>query len=135
MASLVARYFSFEGRLPRLPFFIRNLYLSIAAGMLFIAGIPLFSHGSATLWWTGIALLALVMAAYAKGFVALLVRRLHDIGLSGYHAIWVAVTQVLSTALSYGSDLAVLASVPFAAVGLWLTFWPGQKVDNRFGLA
>jgi uncharacterized membrane protein YhaH (DUF805 family) len=135
MASLVARYFSFEGRLQRLPFFIRNLYLSIAAGVLIIAGIPLFSHGGAILWWTGIVFLAVAMTACATSFVALLVRRLHDLGLSGYHAIWVAVTQVLSTALSYGTGTAVLASLPFAAVGLWLTFWPGQKTDNRYGAA
>ena len=64
-----------------------------------------------------------------------MVRRLHDLGLSGYHAIWVGATQFVSTVLSYGSDLAVLASLPLGLVGLWLIFWPGNKQDNRFGEA
>src|SRR6476661_5272414 len=110
MRAFVERYFSFEGRLPRLPFFIRNIYLSIAAGVLIIASIPLFSNGAAILWWLGIALLAVTMVAFAVSFITLMVRRLHDLGLSGYHAIWVGATQIISTALSYGSDLAVLAS-------------------------
>lgn len=135
MSGFVERYFSFEGRLWRLAFFIRNLYLSIAMGVLIIASIPFFSHGHAALWWFGIAYLAVAMAACAVSFVSLTVRRLHDLGLSGYHAIWVAATQILSTALSYGSDAAVLASLPFTLVGLWLLFWPGQKADNRYGPA
>jgi uncharacterized membrane protein YhaH (DUF805 family) len=135
MTGWIERYFSFEGRLPRLPFFIRNVYVSIAAAVLIIASIPLFSQGSRVLWWAGIVFLAIAMTASAVSLVSLMVRRLHDLGLSGYHAIWVGVAQVFSTALSYGSDLAVLASLPLALIGLWLTFWPGQKTDNRFGPA
>ena len=135
MTDRIARYFTFDGRLPRLPFFIRNIYVSLAAAVLIIASIPLFSQGSRVLWWLGIVFLVCAMTACAVSLVSLMVRRLHDLGLSGYHAIWVGVAQIFSTALSYGSDLAVLASLPLALIGLWLTFWPGQKADNRFGPA
>ena len=135
IASLTERYFSFDGRLWRIAFFIRNLYVSIAAGVLIIASIPLFSHGSAILWWAGVAFLAVAMIACAVSLISLVVRRLHDLGLSGYHAIWVMALQVASTLLSYASDAVALASLPLALVGLWLTFWPGQKADNRFGPA
>lgn len=135
MTGWIERYFSFDGRLPRLPLFIRNIYVSLAAAVLIVASIPLFSHGSRPLWWLGVAFLAIAMTACAVSLVSLMVRRLHDLGLSGYHAIWVGVAQLLSTALSYGSDAAVLASLPLALIGLWLTFWPGQKADNRFGTA
>jgi uncharacterized membrane protein YhaH (DUF805 family) len=135
MAGWVERYFSFDGRLYRLPFFIRNIYVSIAGFLLFIASIPLFSQGSRILWWVTIAFLAMSLLACLVSLVSLMVRRLHDLGLSGYHAIWVGAAQLASTILSYGSDVAVFASLPLALVGLWLTFWPGNKQDNRFGEA
>jgi len=70
---------------------------------------------------------------FCLGALSLFVRRLHDLGFSGYHVIWVAAAQLISTVLSYGPLKAVLLSLPFAIVGLWLLFWPGNKKANRFG--
>jgi uncharacterized membrane protein YhaH (DUF805 family) len=53
VARFLQRYLSFEGRLARLPFFIRGIYLGIAAGVLFLVSIPLFINGGIW-WWLGI---------------------------------------------------------------------------------
>lgn len=134
MSSIVERYFSFHGRLARLPFFIRGVYLSIVMTVLIIASIPLFANGSRILWWAGLAVLIGAIAVPALGEISLTVRRLHDLGLSGYHAIWVSAADAAGTILSYGNeDLAIYAALPLLAIGLWLLFWPGQAGTNRFG--
>ncbi len=132
---MVARFFSFDGRLARLPFFLRGIQVGIAAAVIFFASLPLFMNGGRLLWWAGLVVVAAAVAVIGVCAFSLTARRLHDLGLSGYHALWVVAANVLSEALSYGSDKAVLASLPFAAVGLWLMFWPGNKAANGFGPA
>src|SRR5258708_5074217 len=75
MTPLLARDFSFHGRLPRLPFFIRSVYIGIAATVLFVASIPLFANGSRVLWWAGIAEVILSIAVLGVSTVSLIVRR------------------------------------------------------------
>jgi uncharacterized membrane protein YhaH (DUF805 family) len=65
--------------------------------------------------------------------ISLIIRRLHDLGLSGYHAIWVGAAETVWAPLSYGPPKVMLAGLPFAAVGVWLLFWPGNRGPNRFG--
>ncbi len=133
MDNLLDRYFSFRGRLSRLPFFIRGLYVNIAAAVLFVPSIPLFSNGIRLWWWAGLAVVFVSLGVLALGIVSLTVRRLHDLGLAGYHVVWIAVAETGSTALSYGPARVALLGLPLAAVGLWLTFWPGNAKANRFG--
>lgn len=134
MPALIERYFSFHGRLARLPFFIRGVYLSIAMTVVMIASIPLFANGSRVLWWAGLAVLIGGIGAIAASEVSLTVRRLHDLGLSGYHVIWVAAADVAGSILSYSdNDTALYVALPLLAIGLWLLFWPGQAGTNRFG--
>jgi uncharacterized membrane protein YhaH (DUF805 family) len=130
---MIERFFSWNGRLARLPFFLRGIQVGIAAVVIFFASLPLFMNGGALLWWAGIVIVAFAGAVPVIATVALTVRRLHDLGLSGYHAIWVVAADAASEVLSYGSAKAVLFSLPLAAIGLWLTFWPGNKNANRFG--
>jgi len=136
MSTILDRYFSFHGRLARLPFFIRGIYLSIVVTVFLVASIPLFANGSRILWWAGLAVLIVGIAIAVVSEISLTVRRLHDLGLSGYHAIWVGAADVVGTILSYSNeDLAVYLSLPLLAIGLWLLFWPGQAAANRFGEA
>jgi len=135
LASIPERYFSFDGRLARLPFFIRGLYLGIVWCLPLVISIFLFASGSRVLWWLGLVVLVLTTAALAASTVSLTVRRLHDLGLSGYHAIWVFGADLAGSALSYGPTYAAWLSLPLIAVSLWLYFWPGNRGDNRFGVA
>ena len=133
MTKLFDLYIAFDGRFARLPFFIRDIYLGIACGALFMLSIPLFSAGNSAGYWSGLIVVGAFLALFCLGALSLFVRRLHDLGFSGYHVIWVAAAQLISTVLSYGPLKAVLLSLPFAIVGLWLLFWPGNKKANRFG--
>lgn len=134
MKMLLDRYFSFDGRLARLRFFARNIALGIGPGVLFIASLPLFSTDTQLGFWAGVLLVIAGFAVFAVGFVSLIVRRLHDLGLSGYHAIWVGASQVGLMVLSYAPpDKFLFVLLPLLAVWLWITFWPGNRTTNRFG--
>jgi uncharacterized membrane protein YhaH (DUF805 family) len=135
MTSLVERYLSFRGRLARLPFFIRGLYLGIAAAVVFAASLPLFSNGARVWWWAGLIVAMVALALLGVGSVSLIVRRLHDVGLAGYHAIWVGAAEAGWLALSYAPPAVLLLGLSLAAIGLWLAFWPGNAGDNRFGVS
>jgi uncharacterized membrane protein YhaH (DUF805 family) len=133
MTALYDRFFIFDGRLARLPFFLRGIQVGILAAILFFATLPLFMNGSPLLWWAGLAGVILSVAVLAVATLSLTVRRLHDLSLSGYHAIWVVAAEVIAQCLSYGSNKAILFSLPLVAIGLWITFWPGKRDANRFG--
>ena len=135
MTAILDRYLSFNGRLARVPYFSRSVYLGIAASVIFVASIALFSSGRDLLWWIGLLCVIVCLALLAVGSASLIVRRLHDLGLSGYHAIWVAAAQVVLKASSYVPLKVLLFGLPLAAIGLWLVFWPGNAQTNRFGEA
>ncbi len=133
MSTLLDHYFSFHGRLARLPFFIRGIYLVIAAVVLFFVSVALFANGGRLWWWLGLIEVIVCLSVLGVGSVSLIVRRLHDLGFSGYHVIWVGAAELGSTVLSYGPPVVMLLALPLAAVDLWLTFWPGMANANRFG--
>jgi len=132
MANIVGRYFSFEGRLARLPFFARGIYLGVIALPVAMVSIFFFSR-EGLWWWLGISVVVAALVLLSVGSFSLTARRLHDLGLSGYHAIWVGAAQAAWVPLSYGPPEVILAGLPLAAVGLWLLFWPGNRGPNRFG--
>ena len=135
MTSLLERYASFRGRLARLPYFIRGIQVGIAAIVVFFASIPLFAQGSRALWWAGLALVVAAIACIGVGTLSLIVRRLHDLGLSGYHAIWVAAAELGWSLLSYAPGTVQFVALPLLGILLWLQFYPGNAGDNRFGSA
>jgi uncharacterized membrane protein YhaH (DUF805 family) len=135
LTNLRHRYFSFDGRLARLPFFIRTLYLDIAWAVLTFANMPLFLSGSAILRWAGIIGVILSLVLFGTGLVSIFVRRLHDLGFAGYHVIWALAGEIVWTVLTYQSAKAILLGLPLWAINLWLTFWPGNAGANRFGEA
>ncbi len=113
--------------------------LGIASGVLFVVGASLFLQGA--LWWLGILIAIAALAVLAAGYASLVVRRLHDMNFSGYHAIWVAPLQLVGTLVpavltSEGVDTSRYDDAVFALLavtGAWLLLWPGSKKENRFG--
>jgi uncharacterized membrane protein YhaH (DUF805 family) len=123
---------SFDGRLARLPYFARGFFLAVLAGALFMVSIPLFARDGVW-WWFGLLDVMASLLFLSIGTVSLIVRRLHDLGWSGYHAIWVTAAMAGWAVLSHGSPRMLIAGLPLAVVGAWLVFWPGNKSSNRFG--
>jgi uncharacterized membrane protein YhaH (DUF805 family) len=61
------------------------------------------------------------------------VRRLHDIGLSGYHALWVGAAEFGWAFLVYAPDRVMLLAAPLGLISAGILFWPGKAGENRFG--
>ncbi len=68
-------------------FYIRGTCLGLTAAVLFVMSTLFFSSGNTIAWWTGLCIIAAAGATLILGMASLILRRLHDIGLSGYHAI------------------------------------------------
>lgn len=132
MAGVLERYLSFDGRLARLPFFARGISLGVAVAAIGMVSIPFFSQGGLW-WWGGILDVIGAIALLGVGTASLIVRRLHDLGSSGYHAIWVGAAEAGWGVVSYGPPQVMLAGLPLAAIGAWIAFWPGNAGSNRFG--
>jgi len=113
--------------------------LGITAGVLLIVGFTLFVHGA--LWRLGLVIAVIALAVLVVGYASLVVRRLHDMNFSGYHAIWVVPVQQLGTLVpaaltSEGVDTSGFDNAVFTLVtviGATLLLWPGSKDENRFG--
>ncbi|MBI1203075.1 MAG: DUF805 domain-containing protein [Rhodopseudomonas sp.] len=125
---IVDRYFSFSGRLARVPYFVRGLHIGIAAMVLFFASIPIFALGFNLAWWGGVIILAAAAVLLFVSSASLLVRRLHDIGLSGYHAIWVGAAELGSCLISWLPDDKQWIGLPLFGVALWVLLFPGKAV-------
>lgn len=66
--------------------------LGITTGVLFVVGFTLFLHGA--LWWLGLLITIIAVATLLVCYASLVVRRLHDMNFSGYHAIWVVPVEI-----------------------------------------
>jgi len=108
MSERLDRYLSFRGRLAPLPFFLRELSPNITAAVITFASIPLFASGSRVLRWAGLFVPLASLVLLAMGTISLIVRRFHDLNLSGYHAIWFAAVEVTWVAITYGPPEAIL---------------------------
>ena len=120
--------FGFDGRLARLAYFrylavanIIVLLAMLAAYFLLIAFRPL-----------GIAAVACIAIGAVWMSVALIVKRLHDIGLSGMHAAWIAAIDLVAILTSSVAPVTGLACL---AILLWLLLAPGEAEDNVYGFA
>ena len=130
--------FGFSGRLPRLRYFLLS---AIPAVVFFSTGIILvidFAGGMAGIREPKlIGCAALFLLAVIVG-LSLTVRRLHDLGLSGW---WILAIWIVPAALEAGAVLLInnpqlgstLSSLTVVAIGGWLLLAPGTHGANRFG--
>lgn len=137
--------FSFRGRLGRLPY-LGYMLLAVAVGSSLAAAFALgamylHSQRGAMGIVIGLALLgALCILPMIWSAWAITAKRLHDMGLSAWHLIW-----VLGAPYAI-SVLALLAPNPTIELGLavwyhiftlgllcWLLFWRGEPSANAWG--
>jgi len=130
--------FGFSGRLPRLRYFLLSLIPAILA---FGTGIILavdFASGLAGIHEPAlIACAALFLLAGIVG-LSLTVRRLHDLGLTGWWilAIWIVPSAIEAGAVQLANNPqlgSTLSSATALVIGLWLWLAPGTRGSNRFG--
>ncbi len=124
--------FSFRGRSGRLRFLAGGLLCAALYGVLLLGGLIL-AHGQ-----IGLAIGLVLGGGLLVGwpFLALVVRRLHDLGLPGLCAAALAVPVWLSNGAA--AQWPLLEPLPWAVralILLWLALAPGQPGDNAFGPA
>jgi uncharacterized membrane protein YhaH (DUF805 family) len=124
-------YFSFHGRLSRRFYFIRGIQLGTFAIGPFVASIFVFKSGD-VFWWLGVTCVVTAIAIIVIGQASLIVRRLHDVGLSGYHAIWIGAAQFAWLFISVAPTRIVWLAPPLLVIFLLLLFYPGNRNANRF---
>lgn len=138
--------FSRDGRIGRLMYFLASLALqvlvSVAAFLLAVllgmsvalaaitAGI--LSPGAILV---GLMFLALFLGAFYVG-VNLTAKRLHDMGQSGKHALWIQGAGLMFNLLGNigHPGLALIFALVALCGGLWVLFTPGEPGPNRYGV-
>jgi uncharacterized membrane protein YhaH (DUF805 family) len=133
--------FSFVGRIHRASFIL----LSIACAVIFYVLIILIGicieisdQFTAPFIFFFAALIALfIFNVWAS--IALGVKRLHDLNLSGAHMIWIYLLNVFIGLLSpfiifsWGVVLVMLGALLSCGIMLWLSCTPGTNGDNKYG--
>lgn len=121
--------FSFRGRTGRLPFLILTMSgWALAFGLVRINPRLLLAYGH--LSQSAFLGLALVMIWVS---LAISVKRLHDVGLSGFNLIWIGLLELIGDPLATHSPFLMGAAAVSISAQLWLCAEPGTKGPNRFG--
>jgi uncharacterized membrane protein YhaH (DUF805 family) len=128
--------FSFRGRIGRLTYFGYSMLvwiiLSIIGGIhKLVLASPISIVGNALPWW------ATFLAFQAVGYwclYALQAKRLHDLGFTALHLIWLTALWVgVGVMIWLSPVLAIIGGLFGACVSLWIYLAPGQPEANRFG--
>jgi uncharacterized membrane protein YhaH (DUF805 family) len=122
--SMGRAFFGFNGRLPRAEYIGLSLVAAIVLLILFFAIAGMLSSGRLD------TAITVYFAASAWVGGALVAKRLHDMGYSGAHAIWIMPVQL--AAGWYGRQYMILWAVA-VSLGLYLVFTRGEGGNNAYG--
>lgn len=126
-----ARLFTFEGRLNRFVYFKHSLLTGFVFVVPWIIVIAVLSRLEIeNVQILEILVSALFIAAYAVFTASLVVRRLHDMGLSGWWGLLAAAALLALIPLS-----PTIADTGSLIASFVLLFSPGQSRTNRFETA
>jgi uncharacterized membrane protein YhaH (DUF805 family) len=125
--------FGFKGRIARLTYFGFSMALTAVFGGLIVGGMVSFdSAGSGVVLACSLFLVGVVGAVWSG--LALAVKRLHDLDLSGYNVAWIMGLNVAGSVVGQASNgLAIAFNLASIGFGLWLIFAPGQSHANGYG--
>jgi uncharacterized membrane protein YhaH (DUF805 family) len=117
-------FFGFNGRLPRGEYFGLSLVAAIALLIFFFVAVGVLSADRLDM--------AIIVYFAATAWIcgALVAKRLHDMGYSGAHAIWIVPIQL--AAGWYGRQSMILWAVA-VSLGLYLIFTRGVSGKNDWG--
>lgn len=125
--------FGLTGRISRLTYFGGGLVLAVVTLVPIVGGmLMLRSAGPWVVPGAALAVAGVVGAIWNT--IALTVKRLHDLGLSGANAVWVLGLNVGGSVVGQASEeLAIAFGLASIGVGLWLLLTPGQPLTNEYG--
>jgi uncharacterized membrane protein YhaH (DUF805 family) len=125
--------FTPQARLDRVGYFVGTIWLGFLVGCLAVIGTLGITQGG-----TGFvgALLWVVPASVVLlwGGTVLTMKRLHDLGLSGVHVIWIWLINIAAGELiTLSPVLSILLGLVALGISLSLLFAPGQPYPNQYG--
>jgi uncharacterized membrane protein YhaH (DUF805 family) len=129
--------FLFGGRLGRLGYFGYSLGFGILIALVALPVLRLFPEG-VTRENAGLAAVLLMLLYAITAFVGwvLTVKRLHDLGLSGWYYLAIIVLQAALYAVMFTVDSKDVRAMALGAqllVWFMLCFWPGTQGPNPYG--
>lgn len=125
--------FGFTGRVTRSTYLLYGLIFAIirnaAFGYLFFVCIAAAMKNSDAISGGGIivSIIAIIFASVV--LMSMQVRRLHDLGKSGWYVVWIWAAECILSAMTAGTGGLVVEICVFLA----LAFMEGQKFPNEFG--
>lgn len=122
--------FAYRGRVGRLPFVVTTaaFWTLLFASRYDIRVVHFLGGLSQPALLGTMAMLAWIPSA-------VMVKRLHDVGWSGYNAIWIALLGLLGEPLETSGPLPMSLAAVSIFAQLWLCLEPGTRRANRFGNA
>ncbi len=132
--SFTHKVFDFDGRIGRIAYLLYTILDWLVTAMVVVAGLVLTRPGLTMI--PGILLVAAAAVSLIWVNLALTVKRLHDTGRSGAHAIWIALLGALTVVSAFHrSVLALVLAAAIVGVFCWLVYVPGDEGRNLFGPA
>jgi len=132
--SFTHTVFEFDGRIGRFTYLLYSILNWLVTAVLIIVGLVLTKPGLTVI--PGILLVFAAMAGLTWVSLALTVKRLHDTGHSGAHALWIVLLAILAAATAFSNPvLAVVLLAVIVGVFCWLAYAPGDEGRNLFGPA
>jgi uncharacterized membrane protein YhaH (DUF805 family) len=124
-----------SGRLGRLAYFGYSIVFGIVLAI--IAAILILPARNSPNGLTVVIVASVILFLIALwGGIALSVKRLHDLDLSGWHYAWMALVPGVFNGIGSGAHIIALnaiGAVLSLGIGLYLLFWPGTDGMNRYG--
>ncbi len=132
--SFTHKVFDFDGRIGRSAYLLYTILNCLVTAILVLAGLVLTRPGLTMI--PGILLVVAASVSLIWINLALTVKRLHDTGHSGAHAIWIALLGMLAVVLASRTPVLALGlAAAIIGVFCWLVYAPGDEGRNLFGPA
>lgn len=123
---------SFSGRMARMEFFLAQLAaLIIMVFAAIVAGLFGNVVGERDLFMVFLGGPVFVLGMWV--FLTTSIQRLHDIGLSGWHLLWMQGIGVVASTVPNDNPLAMILNLVSFVISLYMLFTPGQDKENAFG--
>jgi len=124
-----------SGRLGRLAYFGYSILFALVLGL--IAAILILPTRNSPNGGTVLIVAVIIISVIAIwGGIALSVKRLHDLDMSGWHYVWMILAPGMLQGFGKVFEIPMLSIVGgLISLGVWiyLQFWPGTPGSNRFG--